>query len=1694
MGFFMKSARMFLRLWFTWLVAAFLVQAWCVPAVAQAAPDRSAGAGFSLAMFIPRHDPFWDSNVHYAQAAADKLGIGLEVLDFRDDPAVLLDQVARVCRDGADGVIFQAFAGTGEEVLRVAGQYQTPALVINTEIDQVDFTPRTKYPYWLAQMTPDDTGAGRTLIRQLLSIAKEHGVNQYHVLGIEGQPVQEASVRRRRGLEEYVAHAPGLESFVMVSADWNPAAAAAEFKKHYFENPAINIVWCANDNMALAVADAVDELGIGGLVFIGGVDWDMRALKAIGEGRMQASVGGHFIEGAWAVLLLYDYLMGRDFTDEGFRFHTTMPAVTRANLEAFSHFLTINPSEIDFRNYSKVYNPLRREYNLDLAALAEEGYAHREPQAVSLSLTPEEQQWLADHPVINIGVDPGFAPFEFIDTDGSHRGMAADYLDLIESMLGLEFKVASGLTWSEAVEKAKKRELDILPCVGITEERKQFFTFTDTYLSFPRVLFCRTDGPKPGALEDLAGLLIGVQDKSSHHGWLTDHTQYQPILYPTAQEALLALSSGDVGVVVGNLAASNYLINQLEIDNLKVAFPLPGGPQDLALAVRNDWPVLVTILNKALEAIPVEKAGKIRRKWLGLGKSKEEARAELSTWLTPEENKWLADHSDFSVAVMKAWPPLDFVGPNGRPTGIGVDIIEQIAARAGLEVRVEAGAFEDNLKAVKEKKIDALMDVTPRADREEYLNFTKPYLTVPHVIVAKSYGPFFHNEEELKGRVLALEKGFGNVKYFKEKYPEVKVVEFADTASCLKAVSQGQAEAYAGNRAVASYIIAQELLTDLRVQGTLLKEGSVLAIGVRKDQPVLASILDKALATLTLAEIHGILSKWAGGEASAVRVELTAEEQTWLKDHHQVRVAGLIDFPPFHYVDGSGNYTGIAVDMLKTMAGRIGFEIIPEFKPWAEGLAAVREKRLDLLPEVVDTPERRSDLAFTKPFLIVPHALAVKQGSPVRGIKDLEGRRLALERGYYSSALIKAVVPQVEIQEVETSLDALKAVRAGQAEAYLGNVSLATYLIEHNNLTDLEILPCPDLEPLKLSMGVRQDWAAMIPILEKGLNSLTSEEKQEISRRYVSQAKSGQKQLVLTDQEKAWLKAHPKLRLGVAKDWPPFEFFDDQGRHAGITSEYVGLLNRVLGVTLEPQKGLSWSDLMATAQRGEIDIISCIARTRDREEFLNFTEPYLQAPLVVVTRKDADYVGSLDMLAGKTVAVVRDYAIKTYLESDHPKLNLLDVNTPGAALLAVSQGRAEATLENVAVLNYLAAKLGLDNLKVAAPTAYNFDLSFAVGRDQLELAGILDKALASISEKDRAVFQARWVNFRVEHRIDWSAARRVGLAIAVVAALILGIIVWWNRRLAREVRERALAEHKIQAMSEAVHDALIMIDAEARVMFWNHAAETIFGYSAKEVMGRDLHELFAPEELREAAARGLRQFALTGLGPAIGARLELTALRRDGKSFPVEVAVSAFQIDETWYAVGTVRDITDKKRDEKLLRESESRLDIALTSSNTGLWDWYPLEGRDYHNDQWYTQLGYTRDDFTEGADHLAELMHPEDAAGFQAAMEKYTTSQMDEYKQEFRLKAKDGSWKWILSLGRVQERDVSGRPQRIVGVHLDMTERKKAEQELKRNLNELERFSRLVVGREKKMIRLKEEVNDLLGKLSQEPRYKIVD
>jgi PAS domain S-box-containing protein len=135
-----------------------------------------------------------------------------------------------------------------------------------------------------------------------------------------------------------------------------------------------------------------------------------------------------------------------------------------------------------------------------------------------------------------------------------------------------------------------------------------------------------------------------------------------------------------------------------------------------------------------------------------------------------------------------------------------------------------------------------------------------------------------------------------------------------------------------------------------------------------------------------------------------------------------------------------------------------------------------------------------------------------------------------------------------------------------------------------------------------------------------------------------------------------------------------------------------------------------------------------------------------------------------------------------------------------------------------------------------------------------------------------------------------------------------------QKRTMEALRE---SEERFRSISSSAQDALIMMNGTGNISYWNEAAERIFGYTKKEAIDQNLHTLLVPKKYLEVFTKGFKNFKNTGQGSAIGKTIEMSALRKDGTEFPMELSLSSFQLRNQWFALGVVRDISDRKLAEK---------------------------------------------------------------------------------------------------------------------------------------------------------------------------------
>lgn len=291
---------------------------------------------------------------------------------------------------------------------------------------------------------------------------------------------------------------------------------------------------------------------------------------------------------------------------------------------------------------------------------------------------------------------------------------------------------------------------------------------------------------------------------------------------------------------------------------------------------------------------------------------------------------------------------------------------------------------------------------------------------------------------------------------------------------------------------------------------------------------------------------------------------------------------------------------------------------------------------------------------------------------------------------------------------------------------------------------------------------------------------------------------------------------------------------------------------------------------------------------------------------------------------------------------------------------------------------------------------------------------------------------------------------QIALIITGIFATLYAALFFYARKadlaIAADTRKLAENEARLWTTVNSALDGVISIDAEDRLVGFNPAAASIFGWKKEEVIGQTMAELLIPERYRESHRNGLARYTRTGETRILNRRIEITALRRDGTEFPVELTVTPIHESGKVLFTAYLRDISERKHTEEILLESEKLLRRAQSIAHVGHFKYHPRSGIVEGSDELFRIFGLTKEQFRFS--DFADSVHPDDRARDLATIES-AINQKSGYEIEHRLLLRDGSIKWIKAIGQFVCALPDDEPQ-LIGTVQDITERKRDEAELR--------------------------------------------
>ncbi|MFE8710278.1 ATP-binding protein [Aeromonas allosaccharophila] len=512
---------------------------------------------------------------------------------------------------------------------------------------------------------------------------------------------------------------------------------------------------------------------------------------------------------------------------------------------------------------------------------------------------------------------------------------------------------------------------------------------------------------------------------------------------------------------------------------------------------------------------------------------------------------------------------------------------------------------------------------------------------------------------------------------------------------------------------------------------------------------------------------------------------------------------------PFQQWDGKVA-AGFSVELMEQLAKKLDYRIAWQVYPdWEAMYADACRGELDILLDAFNS-EVRQCVTYSLPYYTSPTVVVVRQDSALfRDVSQLQSASIAIEKGFLTEKLVKLHYPNVTPRLFVDTSSALQAVEQGRADAYIGNLHVANLFIERHPA--LAVVAQSPLLMETLHLGVASQKHTLAIRLDTAIQALTVEARSELERRWLGESLEpnfmGHSNFLLRPDERAWLSTLLPLKLGLIPGWVPFSYHDEGGNPVGLMADYLDVLQEKLGLAYSRMPVQSWPDLQQLLLHHDVDLAVLPTRIIERLVGWHASEPFASFPMVLVTARGSLPIGDLSDLAGKKL-LLTDSMLIPQLRAMVPDLKLITTKSASEGLARVAVGQGDAYIGNLVVVSRLITEQFDDRLHIAAPTPFKDELAVAVREPYVPLLPLVNRVLASMSDKEKRQIRNSWLALNYSEGIPRAKLVRTLLPAGVAITLFILVlsVAYWRLRqeiVRRHQVEAALARAKTKAESAA---------------------------------------------------------------------------------------------------------------------------------------------------------------------------------------------------------------------------------------------------------------------------------------------------
>ncbi|MFT5759355.1 MAG: diguanylate cyclase (GGDEF)-like protein [Alteromonadaceae bacterium] len=477
-----------------------------------------------------------------------------------------------------------------------------------------------------------------------------------------------------------------------------------------------------------------------------------------------------------------------------------------------------------------------------------------------------ETKWLGfdkQSDTLLLAFTPDLPPYMSVSPTGEAQGLFIDIWRLWAEQSGKEIEFIAQ-SMSTGIERVKKREIDIHIAYPESKATSTGLLVAREVYGINSAIYVARRLSNILNVSELSGKAVGVFKTAPYKNEIA-HT-YPAInlsYYNGYKEVFSAIAKGEIDAFVSSIENMNA---KLVKNNLQSSFhrlPTPNFRANIYALVHAENTALAAIIQEGFEQLPLDKLVALENSWLNDKSASYFQYIENKVDLNNKELAWKLEQPEIRLGILEQWQPIEFIDSKGQFSGINNDILDIIKQRTDLTFTIiPFKSWHSLLQALLDNKIDILANATPTPERREKVLFSHSYWDLPWVVLHPRNVGEQLNLENFYGKQIAIVKGYHLVTKFQQQHPNISLVLVDNIEEGMLALQSGVVDGFIENLATATTLLKRESLLPLMISVVEKVNVDKNHYAIRKDWPMLKSIIDKGLATISAPEKQTIYEKW----------------------------------------------------------------------------------------------------------------------------------------------------------------------------------------------------------------------------------------------------------------------------------------------------------------------------------------------------------------------------------------------------------------------------------------------------------------------------------------------------------------------------------------------------------------------------------------------------------------------------------------------------------------------------------------------------------------------------------------------------------------------------------------------------------------------------------------------------------------